>query len=147
MKTNFLLLILPVLFLSNACMNQQEKSAAIPETDSLMAPWMEAWHAGDTGQIAACLTPDAVVILPDTMMTGINLLRKAWIGPVAKSLRNLAIVNKNEEKSGEIACISGSYTNDWVQNDSVVGHAKGYYTFLFKKQADNRWKISVVNLN
>jgi len=146
MKINLLLLLLPALLLTTACMNKQEKSA-IPETDSLMAPWMNAWHAGDTEKIAACFTPDAVVILPDTMMTGIEMIRKAWIGPVAKSLGNLAITNKTEEKSGEIACISGSYTNDWVQNDSVVGHAKGYYTFLFKKQADNQWKISVVNLN
>lgn len=147
MKTRFLSFVIVVLIGFTACSESHNNVAAVPVTDSLMKPWMDSWNTADIEKISACFAGDAMLIIPGAMMNGIDSIRKNWIIPSAKAIRNLTINNLNEVKSAEMACISGSYTHDWVKNDSVVDHAKGYYSFLWRKQADDSWKLAVVNLN
>ncbi len=147
MKTGFFSFLIVVLLGFASCNQAQDKVVAIPVTDSLMKPWIDAWNAADVEKISNCVAADAILILPEIFMSGVDSIRQNWIVPSSATIRNLAVLNLNEFKSGEIACISGSYTHDWIKNDSVAGHAKGYYSFLWKKQADDSWKLVVVNLN
>jgi ketosteroid isomerase-like protein len=147
MKTKFLSYLFVVSLGFAACNQPHENAVAIPVTDSLMKPWIDAWNASDVEKISACLAGDAVLILPETFIHGADTIKNKWIVPSAATLHNLAILKLNEVSSGEMTCISGSYTHDWIRNDSVVGNAKGYYSFVWKKQANGIWKLAVVNLN
>jgi len=147
MKTRFLSFLIVVSLGFAACNQTANKVVEVPDSDSLMKPWVDAWNAADVEKISACIAGDAILILPETLMNGADIIKKKWIVPSSASIRNLAVLKLNEVKTREMACLSGSYTHDWVKNDSVVGHAKGYYSFLWKKQADDLWKLAVVNLN
>jgi ketosteroid isomerase-like protein len=147
MKNKLLFVLAAGLLVLAACNPKAESTAKVPETDSLMNPWIAAWNASDVDKITSLFAGDAVVILPDTLMAGIELVKKAWIVPSAATLRNLTVKNHKVEKSDDLVSMSGSYIHDWMKNDSITGHAKGFYTFLWKKLADNNWKIVVVNIN
>jgi uncharacterized protein (TIGR02246 family) len=130
-----------------ACNQSPKMSSAVPVTDSLMKPWINAWNSADAEKIAAMFADDALVILPGFKFSGIDSVKTKWIVPTALTLRNLTVQNLKEDKTSDLASISGSYMHDWVRNDSVISRAGGYYTFLWRKQADNSWKVAVVNLN
>jgi ketosteroid isomerase-like protein len=147
MKNRFLFLLPVMLLTLLACNQSHEMSSAIPVTDSLMKPWISAWNSADAEKIANLFADDALVILPGVIFSGIDSVKTKWVVPTTLTLRNLTIQNLKEDKTSELASFSGSYMHDWVRNDSVISRAGGYYTFMWRKQADNSWKMAVVNIN
>ena len=141
MKAVQLIIVSFIVFLMFSCGNKQEEQVTLQNTDSLLQQWTDAWNSQDAAKVMA-LYADDVHLFMDTVYRGKAVLEKEFVLPSVAILRNLKCEKVVEAISGDLASQSGSYYHDWTKNDSIVGNQKGYYSILWKKQADQTWKIA-----
>jgi ketosteroid isomerase-like protein len=141
MKAVHLIVVSFIVFLMFSCGTKKEEQVALQNTDSLIQQWTDAWNSQDPAKVMA-LYADDVYLFMDTIYQGKTVLEKNFVLPSVAILKNLKCVKVAEAISGDLACQSGSYSHDWTKNDSITGSQKGYYSIVWKKQADQTWKIS-----
>jgi len=143
------LLIPPVillLLLAFACNPVKKEKTTLKSTDTLYQHWVDAWNAQDIDAIASQFSPDGIVIT-DTALIGLDALKAGFIEPAAPMLGNLSCTKIYEAISSTLAFQSGSYKHDWIKDDSLVGHACGYYSIFWEKTENGLWKISSFQTN
>ena len=141
MKAVQLIVVSIFVFLMFSCGTKKEEQVSLQSTDSLLQQWTDAWNSQEAAKVMA-LYADDVHLFMDTIYQGKTVLEKDFVLPSVAILKNLKCVKVVEAISGDLACQSGSYSHDWTKNDSIVGNQKGYYSIVWKKQADQSWKIT-----
>lgn len=140
MKTTFLIFMSILLVSFSACQQAKEATTELQTTDSLSQLWIDAWNAADVDAITSLFTADAQLVT-DTLLIGRETIKAGFVLPAAPIFRNLTCKKLNEQISGDLAYLSGSYAHEWLQKDSSVVQAKGYYSMVWKKQDDKSWKV------
>jgi ketosteroid isomerase-like protein len=143
MKNNFILSVTIFIFTLTACNTTPKTEICLTSTDSLMTQWNNAWNASDNNQITALLDDKAILVAAE-VIKGKDSIRVKFIQPSTPGLRNLKTEKIYEAISADFVSQTGSYSHDWVKNDSVVENGKGFYTFIWQKQADKTWKLELI---
>jgi uncharacterized protein (TIGR02246 family) len=105
----------------------------------------QAWTAKDTDKVAALYADDATVMLPNTaVLTGKPAISAAFkgVGSDPNFTLNLQTTSVEASKGGDLGFVRGTYMVH--QSDPKTQKAtmeKGNYVLVYKKQADNSWKI------
>jgi ketosteroid isomerase-like protein len=146
MKTKHLLILSLLAAFFASCSPAPEASVKLQSTDSLLHVWTNAWNARDVEAITTCYAADAITIT-DTVLTGVDAIKTGFILKAAPIFANLICQKNKEMIDNDLAYQSGSYTHDWMLNDTAVEKASGYYTMIWEKMEDNSWKMVLFQTN
>src|SRR4030095_12328831 len=141
MKTDVLIAL--VLF-SVPCIAPAADTKAIEQSlRDLDAQWSAAAGAKDVEKTASFYSEDAIVMPPNAAAdTTKEAIRKGW----QDLLRSPGLViswktTKVEvAKSGDLACISGTYELTMTDPSGKPMNDHGKYVEVWEKQADGKWK-------
>jgi uncharacterized protein (TIGR02246 family) len=140
MKTrNIILLFIAMLFIL-ACKQKPSDDMNKALVDSLNIVATTAWGSGEIDKVMNIYADDAVVISGQTKMAGKDSIANGWkyVVPYAKNFKTYESVFS---VSDNMVFIEGLYTFDWTK-DNYSALAKGVAIVVWKKQADNTWKIT-----
>ena len=140
MKTRNIILLFTAMLFITACSQKPcaDKDKAL--VDSLTTVATTAWSSGDINKIIGIYADDAVVISNQTKLCGKDSITNSWkiSCQYAKNFNTSVGVSS---VSKDMVYIEGLYTFDWNKgNYSAL--AKGVVILVWKKQADNKWKIT-----
>ena len=140
MKTrNIILLFTAILFIT-ACTQKPSTDKDKALVDSLTTVAATAWGSGEIDKVMSIYADDAIVISGQIKMSGKDSITNGWkyVVQYAKNFKTYQYVSSVSE---EMVFMEGLYTFDWNQgNYSAL--AKGVAILVWKKQADNTWKIT-----
>jgi ketosteroid isomerase-like protein len=108
--------------------------------DSLNSVATTAWGSGVIDKVMNIYADDAVVISGQNKMAGKDSIANGWkyVAPYAKNFKTYESVFS---VSNDMVFIEGLFTFDW-NKDNYSALAKGVAIVVWKKQADNTWKIT-----
>jgi ketosteroid isomerase-like protein len=138
MKTRFILVsciaLLPLVFAGVASAADRKLEQTVRDLD---AAWSKAAGAKDLDKTVSFYSDDAIVLPPNqaavTTKDGIRALWKDLIGSVTSV--SWAATRVEMAKSGEMACLSGTY--ELTMNDGTKDHGK--YCEVWEKKGGT-WK-------
>lgn len=146
MKTKLIIPALLVFLAFSACTpkpetneNQTNENQAL--ADSLNTLAIEAYNSGDVQKVLNLYADDAVLMS--------NESKYGSQDSIALALENMVpyMSNFNPEKgittiTDNLIYYQGLFTFDW-NKDNYSAMGKGFMTTVYKKQADNSWKITL----
>lgn len=145
MKTKLIIPALLVFLAFSACTpkpetNENQTSENQALVDSLITQAAEAYSSGDVQKVLNLYSDDAVFISQDSRIGGKDSLA------VFLEISLPYASNFNQDKgitsvTDDLIYYQGMYTFEWNKDYSAM--AKGFMTYVFKKQADNSWKITL----
>jgi len=140
MKTRNIIPLFAAILCITACTQKPETSKNQALVDSLNAVATTAWGSGVIDKVINIYADDAVVISGQIKMAGKDSIANGWkyTAPYAKNFKTYESVFS---VSDDIVFIEGFFTFDW-NKDNYSAHAKGVAIVVWKKQADNTWKIT-----
>jgi len=138
-KRNIILLFTAMIFIA-ACTQKPGADKDKALVDSLNTVAVTAWGSGEIDKVMSIYADDAVVISGQMKIGGKDSIANAWkyVVPYAKNFKTYQYVASVSE---DMVYVEGLFTFDWNQgNYSAL--AKGVQIIVWKKQADNTWKIT-----
>ncbi|MFA5972777.1 MAG: nuclear transport factor 2 family protein [Lentimicrobiaceae bacterium] len=145
MKNTLFVTFAIILLSFSACNSTPKPEASLTNTDSLMTQWNDAWNASDGDKVADIFADNAILVA-NNITIGKDSIKVKFIQRSIKGLKNLKTKKVYEYVSTDFATQTGTYTHDWVKNDSTTETASGIYTFDWMKQADKSWKLVLVHM-
>jgi len=138
MKAKIFLLVIAFLIVACSQKTSTEKDKAL--VDSLIKTASDAWSSGDIEKAMSIYADDALLISGQIKMGGKDSISIGWknIIPYAKNFKIYQCVSSVSE---EMVFIESLFTFDWNQG-SYSALAKGVTIMVWKRQADNTWKIT-----
>jgi ketosteroid isomerase-like protein len=145
MKTIYIIVSAFIVLFTISC----EKKAAVCSdkllADSLAAVAADAFNSGDVSKALSIYASDAVFLNgplkmsnPDTIANGFKYM--------FQHSRNFTYYPCLSSVTKELVFIEGMFTFEWhADNNMSIG--KGSMIVIFKKQADNKWKITYCEEN
>jgi ketosteroid isomerase-like protein len=140
MKTRNIILLFTAMLFITACTQKPDTSKNQALVDSLNAVATTAWGSGVIDKVINIYADDAVVISGQIKMAGKDSIANVWkyVAPYAKNFKTYESVFS---VSDDMVFIEGLFTFDW-NKDNYSALAKGVAIVVWKKQADNTWKIT-----
>ena len=138
-----------IIFLAMISCNQQAdkiSQAASVNIDSLNAAFLQGWNNKDSAAIMKTIAGNAVVMNDSLIHTGTDAIAKNWISGGVKVLSNIKTISSIKEASESIAYDGGTYTLDLTPPGGPVLKEKGNYSFVWAKQQDNNWKLTLIHI-
>lgn len=120
--------------------------AMVVSVDSLNSSWDNSWNDKDANAIANMFTANSVVLSGSWKVLGKDSIMKNWVNLQLPRMTNFKTTKIIAEASSDMAFQTGFWTLDVTRNDSVIGTSNGNYTTIWKKQADNSWKIDLLHM-
>jgi uncharacterized protein (TIGR02246 family) len=140
MKTKNLLIVLASMLFIIACTQKPVENKDKELVESLKAIAVAGWGSGDITKLMNLYTDDAVVISGKIKMNGKDSISSGW-SQVIQYAKNFNAYQCVYSVSEDMVYVQGYYIFDWTGGASPV-LAKGTYILVWKKQADNSWKIT-----
>lgn len=113
--------------------------------DSLLQSWNDAWNKDDSAALQAMFTDQSIVLSNELKLTGTDSIMKGWVHQNMPVLLNLTTTTLSSGASDSVAFSSGTWRGQiMAPEDSVF--SEGVYTLIWKKQADNNWKVALAHL-
>lgn len=111
----------------------------------LDAQWSAAAAAKDLDKTVSYYSDDAIVLPPNmASATTKEAIRNVWKDMIASaSSVNWKATRAEVAKSGDMACVSGTY--EVTMNDGT--NDRGKYLEVWEKQADGKWKCGADTWN
>jgi ketosteroid isomerase-like protein len=141
MKTN---IFIALLLFSLLCTTSAADTKAIEQTlRDLDAQWSAGAGAKDLEKTVSFYSTDAIVMPPNAPAdTTKEAIRKGWQDLLASAGLVISWQTTKVEvaKSGDLACLSGTY--ELTMNDASGRpiNDRGKYVEVWEKQADGKWK-------
>lgn len=126
--------------------NQKTDNKADKElVESLASMASEAFNSGDVSKALSIYTDDVVFLNGLIKISGKDSLAKSftYMFQHSRNFRNFPAVFS---VSDDMVFVEGLFTFDWNVENRVT-YAKGVMIMVFKKQADNSWKITYAEEN
>lgn len=140
MKTRNIILLFTAMLFITACTQKPDTSKNQALVDSLTIVANTAWSSGDINKIISIYADDAVVISNQIKLCGKDSITNGW-KVVCQYAKNFNTYVGVSSVSKDMVFIEGLYTFDW-NKDNYSALAKGIVILVWKKQADNKWKIT-----
>jgi uncharacterized protein (TIGR02246 family) len=122
---------------------QAQTSSLESTLRGLDAEWSAAAASKNLDKTVSYYSDDAVVLAPNTAtLTTKEGIRDIWKGLLADPSATVSWKATRVEiaKSGDMACISGTYELTMTGPDSKPVNDRGKYLEVWEKQADGKWK-------
>ena len=114
--------------------------------DSLVNEWNSAWNANDTLAISEMLDANSVMLSGEWKVVGKDEIMSKWVKGQLQTVANLQSTKIKGDVTSDMALYTGFWTLDQTSNDSIVGTSKGNFSAVWKRQADNSWKIAIMHM-
>jgi ketosteroid isomerase-like protein len=111
------------------------------------AAYAMAFNAGDTAQVAALYSKDAIFMMPETpAYKGTKGVRAQTQTAIDAGWRNIKFKTIKSGSDGNIAFNIGSVSMDQPSGSGTV-KVKGKYLDIYRRQRDGSWKIIATMYN
>lgn len=146
------LLISLVLLFAIACKENENKSSnseSKKETisvEKLSASFDSVWNHKDSTGVVGLLTDDAILLSGRMAIIGKDSLIKHFVSQQMPITNNLKVKFLQTGSNENIAYEAGT----WTMQVAIPGKApfdqSGNYSFIWKKQTDGKWKVSLMEI-
>jgi ketosteroid isomerase-like protein len=142
-----LFIVVAIISSCNCKLDHAEKAPQmLVSVDSLDNAWNTAWNSHNVPAISDLFAEDAILVAGDWKVTGKDSLTKQWIKTSIPGIANLKLLPYSQSANPTMAYSSGAYTHDVKENDSITSTQRGVYTIVWEAQANNKWKVSLVQI-
>lgn len=126
--------------------NSETKPEAKVDIAALNNEFDAAWNAKDSVKVANLLAEDVRLLEARDNFSGKADVASKWIGHNIGVVGNLKTDTKKSEVDESTAYDAGLYSLDVTLPEQKPLQVTGNYVFIWKKQADNSWKISYIQI-
>lgn len=144
MKSSSFVWLAAGLFSFSAC----SKAPETVNIQSLNQQFISAWNSKDEGKITGFLADDVQFIQGDSHLKGKSEVSQKWVRETLPSLNDLKTSVASSEVDEHTAYEAGTFSVDVLpaMPNDPHGYGEGNYILLWKKGADNTWKLSYAQL-
>ncbi len=114
--------------------------------DSLGEAFINAWNMQDSAAVMNEISDDAVAMNDSLIHNGKKDIAGNWVGGGVKVISNLKTETLISGAGPDLAYEGGTYTLNINPPGGSVLHERGNYSLVWKKQADNSWKLSLIHI-
>ncbi|MDB5192249.1 MAG: hypothetical protein JWQ96_1812 [Segetibacter sp.] len=148
-------LTVALLIISYACNEISGESKAAPVTspnsatanlNDLSSKFSTSWNTRDSAGLMTLMANDVVMNSGSLKLKGKDSIGARWIGRNLQVTKNLKINMQDKETDDNLSYEAGTWTLDVVPHQKPASKSSGTYTFVWKKQTDNNWKIRLINI-
>lgn len=125
---------------------ESPKAAAHVSSKELNEQFDKAWNSKDSVKLVQMLADDVQLLSAATHMNGRTEVSERFIRHNLPVSGNLQTKVASTGESDALAYESGTFTLDVAPPGAKPFVDKGNYTFVWKKQADQSWKVSSILL-
>jgi ketosteroid isomerase-like protein len=136
-----ILFVLSAFIILSSCNNQ--KTANVSDLDK---QFIGAWNAKDTSKINPFLADDVQFIQADGHYSGKNQVIEKWVRESLPAISNLKTNVVSSDVDTHLAFEAGTFSVDVIAPNQPSAIGEGNFVFVWKKQADNNWKINFIQL-
>ena len=144
MKTLIQFFALALLFVS--C---KEKEVSKPaQVGALNQQFIQAWNNKETDKVVALLDSNVQFLQGETRFTGKSEVAEKWVRATLPTITNLKISTISTAADSQVAYEAGTFSVDVLPEapGEPRGLGKGNFMLLWKKSADDSWKLSYAQL-
>lgn len=145
MKSYFGLLLGGALLAS--CSGPKTDTAAV-NVQSLNQQFIGAWNAKNTVQLDSLLADDVQYAQGETRFNGKAEVADKWVRATMGSISDLKTYTTSTGSDANTAYEAGTFSTDVLPEapGQPHGEGEGNFILLWKKQKNNAWKLSYVQL-
>lgn len=141
--------ILPILLMVSvlsACSKPGANTAN--DVQALNKQFIDAWNSKDSEKIVNFLAEDVHFLQGNTHFTGKSEVSQKWVRETLPSLSDLKTYTVSSTIDDKTAYEAGTYQVDVMPDtpQEPRGSGKGNFILLWKKGADDTWKLSYAQL-
>ncbi|KAB7729245.1 DUF4440 domain-containing protein [Rudanella paleaurantiibacter] len=124
------------------------KSGDAVDVKDLNRQFIEAWNSKDSEKITSFLADDVHFLQGNTHFTGKAEVSQKWVRETLPTLSDLKTYAVTSAVDAQTAYEAGTYSVDVLPDtpQEPGGVGKGNFILLWKKAADNTWKLSYAQL-
>ncbi len=122
-----------------------------PETvsvQSLNQEFISAWNNKDSGKITGFFADDVQFVQGSAHLKGKDEVSQKWVSQTLPTLSDLKTSVSSSSTDDHTAYEAGTFSVDVLPATPAEphGYGEGNYILLWKKAADNTWKLSYAQL-
>ena len=124
------------------------KAGEAVNVQTLDQDFINAWNSRDSGQITGMMADDITFVQGNAHWKGKDEVGQKWVSATSPTIANLKTSVSSSNIDANTAYEAGTFSVD-VQPagpGQPAGFGEGNYIFLWKKAADNTWKLSYAQL-
>lgn len=124
------------------------KAADPVNIQSLNQEFIGAWNNKDSGKITGYLADDVSFVQGSAHWKGKGEVAQKWVSATLPTISNLKTSVVSSATDASTAYEAGTFSVDVLPGNASQprGFGEGNYIFLWKKGADNAWKLSYAQL-
>lgn len=131
-----------------AALTSCSKSDEAVNVQKLDQDFVSAWNSRDSGKIAGMLADDVSFVQGTAHWKGKDEVSQKWVRETLPTISSLktSVISSNVDAAS--AYEAGTFSVDVLPAGpgESAGFGEGNYIFLWKKAADNTWKLSYAQL-
>ncbi|WP_210521091.1 YybH family protein [Hymenobacter terricola] len=110
--------------------------------------FIAAWNSRDSGKITGMLADDVAFVQGNAHWKGKDEVAQKWVSATLPTISNLKTSVTSTGTDAGSAYEAGTFSVDVLPAGpgQPAGFGEGNYIFLWKKAADNTWKLSYAQL-
>lgn len=115
---------------------------------SLNQQFIQAWNNKETDKVVALLDDNVQFLQGNSRYTGKSEVAEKWVRATMPTISNLKTSTVSTEADSKIAYEAGTYSVDVLPEapGEPRGLGSGNFMLLWKKGADDSWKLSYAQL-
>ena len=124
------------------------KAGEAVNVQTLDQDFISAWNSRDSGKITGMMADDISFVQGNAHWKGKDEVGQKWVSATIPTIANLKTSVSSSNVDANTAYEAGTFSVD-VQPagpGQPAGFGEGNYIFLWKKAADNTWKLSYAQL-
>ena len=124
------------------------KAGEAVNVQTLDQDFINAWNSRDSGKITGMMADDISFVQGNAHWKGKDEVGQKWVSATIPTIANLKTSVSSSNVDANTAYEAGTFSVD-VQPagpGQPAGFGEGNYIFLWKKAADNTWKLSYAQL-
>ncbi|MGA0558327.1 YybH family protein [Larkinella sp. VNQ87] len=143
MKTVIYMLLLALI--GTGCTTPTSESVNVQD---LNQQFISAWNAKEADKIIAFLADDVQFVQGSSHWQGKSEVANKWVRATLPTLDDLKTYTISTSTDSQTAYEAGTFTVDVLpaSSDEPGGTGEGNFMLLWKKGADNAWKLSYAQL-
>lgn len=124
----------------------KNESAAVAAIDSANNAFDAAWNKKDSAAVVAMFANDVIMLAGNNVMKGKEELSKHFVSSNMPVTGDLKVKKDRIDASGDLGYEAGTWSLTVTLPGKAPFEQTGNYNFVWKKDADKNWKISVISM-
>lgn len=124
------------------------KKSEPTDVSALNQQFIQAWNNKETDKVVAMLDDNVQFLQGDTRFTGKSEVAEKWVRATIPTISNLKTSTVSTVADTQIGYEAGTFSVDVAAEapGEPSGLGKGNFVLLWKKGADESWKLSYAQL-